>query len=127
MERSFRKHRDSHRTASNRLGSTLAAAPLVFSLGDECCQPRTSATHYCLRSSEALPLCTSKGTELCPCVAIHMPSILRAQTIARYDLSIFCSLVVVAVTRLRLWQKATVPACGDIQVANLVPHRPLER
>ena len=51
----------------------------------------------------------SKGTELCPWVTIHLPSILRQQRVARHDMSIFFPCVVVPVTRLRLWQYAKSP------------------
>lgn len=32
---------------------------------------------YGCRSSDALPLATSKGTDMCSCVIIHLPSYLR--------------------------------------------------
>ena len=44
---------------------------------------------YGLRPSDALPLCISKGTELCSCATTHFPSTLRKQTVARHHMSIF--------------------------------------
>src|SRR5689334_7182132 len=57
---------------------------------------------YGFRSSDALPLFISKGTELWVCVTIHLPSILRKQTVARHRISIFSPSVFVPRTPLRL-------------------------
>ena len=42
---------------------------------------------YGFKSSDALPLFGSKGTELCSCVTTHVPSILRKQTVVRHHIS----------------------------------------
>jgi len=63
--------------------------------------------HYGLRSTNALPLAVSKGSELCPCVTNHLPSTLRKPLVARHHISIFASSLLVPVLPLRLEQKAT--------------------
>src|SRR5262245_25416499 len=60
----------------------------------------TSAKHYGLRSSDALPLSGLKGTELCSCVTIHLPSILQKQTVARSHISSFFPSFLVPLNRL---------------------------
>ena len=65
------------------------------------------AKRYGLRSSEALPLCGSKGTEACSWAIVHLPPVFRKQMVARHYISIFFPFVIVPVTRLRQWQKAT--------------------
>ena len=60
------------------------------------------AKSYGSKSSDALPLFGSKGTELCSCVTIHFSSILRKQTVERHHISICCPpSVIVALT----WQR----------------------
>src|ERR1017187_10287992 len=53
---------------------------------------------YGFKSSDALPVFGSKGTELCSCVTIHFPSILRKQRVVRHHISSFPPSVFVALT-----------------------------
>ena len=58
----------------------------------------SSPATYGWRSSDALPLFTSKGTELCSCVTIHLSCILRKQIVARHHMSNFVPSAIVPFT-----------------------------
>lgn len=57
------------------------------------------ARRYGLRSTDALPLSASKGTDVCSCETTHAPSVLRKQTVERTHMSTSRPLVIVPLTR----------------------------
>src|SRR5436189_3877828 len=69
-----------------------------------------ASKYYGLRSSDALPLSTSKGTELCSCVIIQLPSSLWKQIVVRHHMSSCAPSVLVALIWLRPWENARVSA-----------------
>src|SRR6266568_7135193 len=71
-----------------------------------CCR-NIPGNGYGLRESTALPCSKSTGTETCVCTISHLPLIERQQTVERSQRSVFCPVVRVPLSRLRLWANAT--------------------
>ncbi len=63
-----------------------------------------AAKDYGSRSSTAMPLWGSNGTELCSCATRHLPPTLRQHTVARHYITSSPPPTFVPLTRLRLWQ-----------------------
>lgn len=74
---------------SPSIHTILPTNPKIMAIDPSCCQKsgaRPRSFSYGLRSSDALPVSTSNGTELCSCVTIHLPSILRKPTVGHHIL-----------------------------------------